>query len=132
MKTHKTEIRVRYEETDRMGVAYYGNYFTWFEVARSEHFRKLGLPYTELEEKGLRLMVADTKCAYKTPVTYDDLIDVETEITNMKNTSFVFLYKIYHKRCLVATGESTHVFTDVKGKPVRIPEKIKVALSVSV
>ena len=115
-----------------MGVVYYGNYFTWFEVARTEYFRQLGLPYTELEKEGVRLMVADAKCAYKSPATYDDLLTVETQIGNMKNTSLSFLYKIYSDgKKLIAEGESTHVFTDEKGKPIRIPERAKAALNVS-
>ena len=115
-----------------MGVVYYGNYFTWFEVARTEYFRQLGLPYTELEKEGVRLMVAEAKCAYKFPATYDDLLTVETEIGTIKNTSLSFLYKIYRdEKKLIAQGESTHVFTDVKGKPIRIPERAKAVLNVS-
>ena len=131
MKDRETTIRVRYEETDRMGVVYYANYLIWFEVARTEFFRRLGLPYTELEKEGVRLMVVEAKCAYKSPATYDDLITVKTRITKMKNTSLVFLYDLYREKTLVATGESTHVFTDEKAKPVRIPGRVKEALNAS-
>ena len=125
-----TTIRVRYEETDRMGVAYYGNYFVWFEVARTEHFRQSGCSYSELEKKGIRLMVIDAHCTYKARVTYDDVIVVETEIRDVKNTSFSFTYTIRHDSTVVATGRTGHVFTDEKGKPTRIPESIRSALTV--
>ena len=129
MQTHKTSIRVRYEETDRMGVAYYGKYLTWFEVARTDFFRKSGLSYRELEEKNeLRLMVVDAKCTYKSPATYDDELNIETSIGKVKNTSMVFSYKIFRDRTLVATGETSHVFTNKNGRPIKIPEKIKAAL----
>lgn len=133
MKSYKTKIRVRYEETDRMGVVYYANYFVWFEIARTEFFReKLGLSYRELEDKDkIGLMVINAKAVYKSPVTYDDLITVETYIAKVKNTSMVFDYKIYHNSTLVATGETSHVFTDSKGKPVRIPLIVKDKLSAS-
>ncbi|NQU95853.1 MAG: acyl-CoA thioesterase [Candidatus Omnitrophica bacterium] len=128
----KTQIRVRYQETDRMGVVYYGNYFTWFEVARTEYFRELGLPYTRLEKEGIRLMVADAKCTYKSPATYDDLLTIETQVVNIKNTSLSFSYKIYRdEKTLISLGESTHVFTDERGRPTRIPAKVKEVLNVS-
>lgn len=128
MKTHKTTIRVRYEETDRMGVAYYGNYFTWFEVARTEFFRAAGLSYRELEEKGgINLVVAGARCDYKNPATYDDLLEVESAVTAVKNTSLLFSYKVYRGSTLIAAGETSHVFTNKNSRPVKIPEEIKKA-----
>jgi len=132
MKAHTTEIRVRYEETDRMGVTYYGNYFTWFEVARTDYFRKKGLSYRRLEEEeGIALMVVSANCNYISPSTYDDVLTVESRVTEIKNTSLIFAYKIRRGADLVATGETSHVFTDKKGKPRRIPVGIKEAFSVS-
>ncbi|MFC1576455.1 acyl-CoA thioesterase [Candidatus Omnitrophota bacterium] len=131
MKSHKTELRVRYEETDRMGVVYYAKYLIWFEVARTELFHKLGLPYTQLEAQGVRLMVASAACNYKAPATYDDLVTVETEISEVKNTSLAFTYKVSRGETLLATGSTTHVFTDTRGKPMRIPGKVKEVLTVS-
>jgi acyl-CoA thioester hydrolase len=126
---HRTEIRVRYEETDRMGVVYYGKYFTWFEVARTEFFRKLGLSYRDMEERdGLGPMVCEASCNYKTPATYDDLLNIETSVTKIKNTSLAFGYKIYRRSDLVATGETWHVFTNKSGRPTKIPENVKRAL----
>ena len=126
---HETKIRVRYEETDRMGVAYYGKYFTWFEVARTEFFRSTGLSYREIEEKnGLSLMVVSARCEYKSPVTYDDLLTVETTLTSMRNTSIVFGYAIKCGSSSIASGETSHVFTNKNGRPVKIPEDITSAL----
>ena len=124
-----TEIRVRYEETDRMGVAYYGNYFVWFEVARTDFFREIGFPYVDLEKKGFRVMVVEASCSYKSPATYDDLLKVETKIRNIKNTSLDFIYKIHRDKLLVASGETTHVFTTSGGKPTKIPEDLKKSLT---
>ena len=120
-----TELRVRYKETDRMGVAYYGNYFTWFEVARTEFFRASGFPYEAIEKNGFRVMVVKATCSYKSPVTYDDLLKIETNIRNIKNTSLDFIYTIYMGKTLVARGETTHVFTNENCKPVKIPEELK-------
>lgn len=122
------ELRVRYEETDRMGVAYYGNYFTWFEVARTELFRAIGFPYDDIEKNGLRVMVVEASCSYKSPATYDDLLKIETKIKNIKNTSLDFDYIIRKGEALIARGETTHVFTDKSRKPVKIPEELKKAL----
>ncbi len=130
MKTCKTNIRVRYQETDRMGVVYYANYLVWFEVARTEYLRENGLSYRELEEKeGIGLMVKDVSCEYKAPTFYDDVLTVESQITDMKNSSLVFLYEIYRGTKLIATGKTTHVCTDKTGRPTRLPERIKETLS---
>ena len=129
MKNYKTSIRVRYEETDRMGVAYYGNYFTWFEVARTELFRSLGLSYRELEEKsGVNLMVVSASCSYKSPVTYDDLLTIETAISKTKNSSISFSYKMHRDSAIIAIGETAHVFTNKNGRPIKIPQEVKGAL----
>jgi acyl-CoA thioester hydrolase len=126
---HVTEIRVRYQETDRMGVVYYGNFFIWFEVARTEFFRRAGVVYRELEEKErLRFMVVDAQCSYKAPATYDDLLTIETVVTRTRNTSLTFSYRVCRGEEYIATGETSHVFTDEKGKPVRIPGHVREAL----
>jgi len=126
---HRAAIRVRYEETDRMGVVYYANYFVWFEIARTEYFRKRNLSYRKLEEQSqLHLMVVDAYCDYKAPATYDDLVFVETNIEEIRNTSLKFVYKVSRDSVLLATGRTTHVFTNKSGKPIKIPEEIKEAL----
>lgn len=125
MKTFETEIRVRYQETDNMGVVYYGNYFTWFEIARTEYFRSFGLSYKNLEAKGFYLMVAEATCSYKSPARYDDLVRIETWVSEFKNSSMKFEYRLQMLGKLIATGESAHVFTDLSGKPTRMPEEVR-------
>jgi len=125
MRSHETQIRVRYQETDNMGIVYYGNYFTWCEVARTEYLRSFGIAYTDLEKNGTYLLVASASCKYKSPARYDDVVTAKTWISEMKNTSLKFEYKFHVADRLVATGESTHVFTDRSFKPIRIPEGIK-------
>ncbi|OGW75805.1 MAG: hypothetical protein A2Z72_05185 [Omnitrophica bacterium RBG_13_46_9] len=115
-----------------MGVVYYAKYFVWFEVARTEFFREHRISYRELEERdGVRLMLVDARCTYKSPATYDDLITVNTKITDMKNTSLSFSYEIKRGGVLIATGTTTHVFTNAQGRPIRIPQKVREALTVS-
>ena len=125
MNTRSTDIRVRYQETDNMGVVYYANYLVWFEVARTEYFRSMGLVYRKLEDKGIYLMVASVSCKYKSPAKYDDTVTVETWIEDVKNTSLRFVYELSVGGRVIATGDSVHVFTDKNKKPVRIPGEIR-------
>ncbi len=125
MITHDTEIRVRYQETDNMGVVYYANYFIWFEVARTEYLRSLGVSYKRLEEKGIFLMVASATCRYKAPARYDDLVSIKTWVPGMSNSSLRFEHKLSIGTKLIATGESVHVFTNRMGRPVRVPDEIR-------
>jgi acyl-CoA thioester hydrolase len=125
MRIHETQIRVRYQETDNMGVVYYANYFIWLEVARTEYLRSSGVSYRHIEEKGSYMMVADARCQYKAPARYDDVVRIQTWIANMKNSSLDFAHKLYVGERLIATGESVHVFTNKSGKPVRIPKEIR-------
>jgi len=125
MNTRSTDIRVRYQETDNMGVVYYANYLVWFEVARTEYLRSMGLVYRKLEDKGIYLMVASVSCKYKSPAKYDETVTIETWIEDIKNTSLRFVYKLSVGERMIATGDSVHVFTDKNKKPVRIPAEIK-------
>lgn len=122
---HESQIRVRYEETDSMGVVYYANYLVWFEVARTEYFRALGISYRKLEEDGHYLMVAAVSCKYKSPARYDDIVRAQTWVSELKNSSLTFEYKLLVGETLIATGDSVHVFTNKSGRPVRMPEKIR-------
>ena len=125
MKHFETEIRVRYKETDNMGVVYYSNYLVWFEIARTEYFRKLlGIVYRDLEDRGMYLMVAEVNCKYKSPARYDDLIRAQAWISELKNSSLKFEYKLFIGEQLIATGDSVHVFTNKLGRPVRVPQEI--------
>ena len=125
MKMHETEIRVRYQETDNMGVVYYANYFVWFEVARTEYLRSTGISYKEMERDGMFMMVASAACEYKSPARFDDLVRIETWIPKLKNSSLQFEHKLFVGEKLVATGRSVHVFTNHLGRPIRIPDDLK-------
>jgi len=125
IKMHETEIRVRYQETDNMGVVYYANYFVWFEVARTEYLRSQGVSYRQLEANGLYLMVVSAACQYKYPAKYDDVVRIQTWLPEIKNSSLKFNHKLFVGDKLIATGESVHVFTNRSGKPVRVPEEMK-------
>ena len=131
MRIHETEIRVRYKETDNMGVVYYSNYFVWFEVARTEYLRALGISYRKIEEKGLYLVVADASSRYLYPARYDDIVRVESWIPEIKNSSLRFEYKLFIGKKPIATGETVHVFTDKSGRPKRIPKELKETLTAS-
>jgi acyl-CoA thioester hydrolase len=127
MKYFDHDIRIRYAETDQMGVSYYGNYFTWFEVGRTEYFRALGLPYTEYEAAGIFLPVGEAYCRYYRPVRYDQCITIRTWVSTLKQTSIAFTYTITEKgqKGKIAEGYTTHIFVDSKMKPQRIPADIR-------
>ncbi len=113
-------MRVRYAETDQMGVVYHANYFAWFEVGRSEYFRQLGMPYGEFEKNQLFLPVTKAFCQYKTPACYDDLLRVVTGINNLQEVRMSFKYEIFRheNNVLLAIGETEHAFVNHLGKPV--------------
>ncbi len=117
-------LRVRYAETDQMGVVYYANYLVWFEMGRAEYCRRMGFSYAELETSGFRLMVADAHCRYKAPARYDERVRVETTIQELKKKTLVFGYKIFNDATgqLLAQGYTKHVCTDMAGRLVRLPE----------
>lgn len=129
MRVHETQVRVRYQETDNMGVVYYANYLVWFEVARTEYLRSLGLSYRNIEAKGTYMMVASASCQYKSPARYDDIVRIQSWISDIKNSSFKFEYKLFVEDRLIATGESVHVCTNKAGRPVKIPSELKSPLS---
>lgn len=123
------ECRVRYGDTDKMGISYYANYFVWFEAARTEYFRALGFPYTECEKKGFFLPVIETGAHYLATSTYDDLLKIRTSVSRLGKTSIRFEYQVLNASGrLLATGFSVHVFVDRQMKPVRTPEEIHAAV----
>ena len=121
MSTASVKIKVRYQETDRMGVVYYSNYFIWFEIGRTELFNKIGISYADLEDKGYRLVTTEAHCKYKAPATYEDKIEVLTQLTEFKNPTITFNYNVRKGKVLIASGETKHAFTNVKGKVIRMP-----------
>lgn len=128
MRIHSVNLRVRYQETDQMGIVYYSNYYVWYEVARTEYFRSLKYPYRVLEKEGVYLVVASSSCQYKKPAYYDDKIVVRSWISSIKNTSFIFEYEVVRNKDILATGRTVHVFINKKGKPIKVPEKVRVLI----
>jgi acyl-CoA thioester hydrolase len=127
---HDTKIRVRYAETDQMGVVYHSNYLIWFEVGRVEIMRSLGFDYRRMEiEDDCYLVVADAHCRFHHPARYDELITVRTRILEAKNRVLKFGYEILREKDeqLLATGETTHVSCRRDGRVTHFPEKYKTA-----
>ncbi len=126
MKEHTLELRVRYAETDQMGVVYYSNYLVWFEASRTEFFRKKGLDYNRIEkERQIYLPVTEAHCRYKSPLRYDDVFTVTTWLTDVGRSRLTFEYAVKKDGSIVATGHTKHVFIDTNGKPIPIPQDIK-------
>lgn len=115
------KIEPRYEETDQMGVIYHGNYFTYFEVARTGYFKYFGYPYKVMEEKGVMLPVVDASCQYKKPIVYDDDIVVRTSIASVKGIRIQLQYEIIRTTTkeVLAIGKTTHAFVNLELKPIR-------------
>ncbi|MFD1768248.1 acyl-CoA thioesterase [Sphingobacterium suaedae] len=124
MFIHETKIRTRYAETDQMGYVYYGNYASYYEVARTEMLRSTGISYRELEEIGVMLPVTDLTCKYYQPARYDDLITVKTYIREKPLVRIKFEYEVFNQQgILLNTGSTQLVFVDMKkNKPCRAPQ----------
>ena len=123
---HETRLRVRYAETDQMGVVYHANHLIWFEVGRVELLRELGFSYRDMErEDGRYIAVAEVTCRYRAPVFYDDEIVVRTRLKTARESVVVFSYELVRadNRTLVAEGETTHIVTDATMKIAALPEK---------
>jgi acyl-CoA thioester hydrolase len=131
-----TEVRVRYAETDQMGIVYYANYLVWFELGRVEVLRSLGLTYSKLEtEHGCILPVVDARCRYRAPARYDDEIVIETRPALLRGTILKFAYRIYRKsvqnekeRELLAEGDTVHVVCDANLQRKPLPGHYEDAL----
>lgn len=127
----ESRLRVRYKDTDQMGIAHHANYIVWFEIGRTDLCRAAGFPYPEIEARGYILVVTDIQCRYRTPYRYDDEVVVRTSIGEMNSRSITFAYELYDARgeTLHATGTSSHLWLDEKSRrPVRADEEVKTAL----
>lgn len=124
---NKTEHRVRYSDTDHFGVVYYARYLDWFEAGRTEILRAKGVTYSELEKKGLFAPVVEIKVNYKKPARYDELVEVETSVEHVGNSSVKFVYKVFNKntRELLCEAYTVNVFINKEMKPVRIPDEVR-------
>jgi len=123
-----TTFRVRYAETDQMGIVYYANYFVWFEIGRTDFCRQHGFAYRDMEqEDGLYIAVAEARCRYKAPARYDDEIVVRTRLRDVRKRVLVFGYEVCRAVTdeLLAEGETVHVIIDRQGRPRALPEKYR-------
>jgi acyl-CoA thioester hydrolase len=123
-----SNVRVRYAETDQMGIVYYANYFIWFEIGRTDFCHQQGFAYRDMEQQdGLYIMVAEARCRYKAPARYDDEIQVRTWLSACRKRVLTFGYEIYRASTdeVLAEGETVHVITDRNGRPRALPEKYR-------
>lgn len=122
----ETKIRVRYKETDKMGVVYHSNYFVWFEVGRTEMIRVIGISYKDMETMGFLLPVLDASCSYKNSALYDDEVIIKTKISYYNGLKMDFVYEAVRAidNKLLAIGTTKHVWVDVNYKPVRLDKKL--------
>src|SRR5262245_3459817 len=121
---HEASLRVRYAETDKMGVVYHANYLVWFEIGRTEYCRARGFSYRDMEEsENAFLVVAESYCRYKAPAYYDDELIVRTHITELRRRSLRFGYEIVRVSdgVVIAEGETGHVVTDATGRVRTLP-----------
>lgn len=121
-----SELRVRYVETDKMGIVHHSVYLHWMEIGRAEYLRNCGLSYREMEKKGIRIVVVEAFCKYLSKALYDDLIIVKTKLSESSRISFTFEYEILRKcdKKLLAKGYTKHIATDSNNKPKRVSSEI--------
>jgi acyl-CoA thioester hydrolase len=132
LEYHDAAVRVRYAETDQMGVVYHANYLIWFEVGRVELIRALGIEYKTMEiADDCHIVVAEAHCRYLHPARYDERLRVRTRIAEAKNRTIRFSYEIFRAddNRLLATGETVHVICGINGKPKLLPAKYRNAFS---
>jgi acyl-CoA thioester hydrolase len=120
----ETPIRVRYADTDTMGVVYYGTYPIYFEVGRAEYMRSKGFPYRKFEETGFHLVVVHLEAKYYNTATYDDLLTVRTSITELKSRGLAFHYEVFRDGALIVEGKTKHICTNSDKKTVVIPPSL--------
>jgi acyl-CoA thioester hydrolase len=128
---NEVRLRVRYAETDQMGVAYHSNHFIWFEVGRVELLRQLGFSYKDMEQNdNCHMPVVDARCRYRVPAVYDEEVIVRTHLKNVRESMAQFGYELLRAsdRKLLATGETMHLAIDSEKKSTSFPEKYMKAL----
>lgn len=130
MLVQEVNIRVRYAETDQMGYVYYGNYATYYEVARAECLRNLGFSYKLLEEKGVMMPVVENRSKFIRPARYDDLLTIKVMVDEMPHRRITFRYEVYNEqKKLINLGETILAFVNMNnGRPCDVPESIHTLL----
>lgn len=122
MFVSETRFTVRYAETDQMGIVHHSNYPVWFEAGRTDFIKKMGMPYSRIEESGVLLPLIELRCLYKGAARYEDEVVVRTSIQDATNTRLTFHYEVYREgeREPITTGETMHVWTTKELKPLNI------------
>ena len=122
-----SRLRVRYAETDQMGIAWHGSYFEWFEVGRTDLLRERGMTYRELEEQDLYLPVVEARAAYGRPARYDDALVVHTRVASHSGARVAFEYEVRLEadELPLATGFTAHAAVNGRGKPRRLPPELR-------
>jgi acyl-CoA thioester hydrolase len=119
----RSQVTVRYAETDMMGIVYHGNYLPWFEIGRTTLLKEQGLPYRQLEEDGYRLPVLEIQAKYLRPAVYDDTLTIVTTLRERPTLRMTLHYEVFQGEHLLATGHSVHAFIDKAGRPIRPPAR---------
>ncbi|HWL15631.1 MAG TPA: thioesterase family protein [Opitutus sp.] len=117
----RASVTVRYAETDMMGIVYHANYLPWFEVARTQLLREQGFPYRQLETDGYRIPVLEVSAKYLRPALYDDTLTIVATIREKPMLRIRIHYEVFRGEELLATGQSSHAFCDLRGQPTRPP-----------
>jgi acyl-CoA thioester hydrolase len=122
-----SHVRVRYAETDKMGVVYYANYLVWFEVGRCEWLRRAGYSYREVEEAGVILPVVEARCEYRQPARYDDEIEIRATGALLSAVRVQFDYEIVREASgvIAAVGRTVHAVLNPAGRPTRLPSQVR-------
>jgi acyl-CoA thioester hydrolase len=123
-ESDEIQIRVRYAETDRMGLLHHANYFVYFEQARTELLRKRGMTYRDMEDAGHLLVIVDLGCKYKRPAYYDDVLTLRTIVERVTHVKIVHRYEVLRDGVLLAEGHSTLACVDREGRPQALPESL--------
>ena len=120
-------VRVRYSETDSMGIVYHANYVVWFEIGRTEFCRAAGYPYRAMEEQGILILVTGVDCRYRRAAKYDDLVTIRTRMGDVGSRGLSFFYEVALAGVgtLLAEGSTRHVFVDRTSRPIPIPSSIR-------
>jgi acyl-CoA thioester hydrolase len=126
-RVHPVELRVRYAETDRMGVVYHANYLAWCEVGRTEYIRSLGVSYADLESRGLMLAVSDASLRYHAPARYDEIVRIATSLGELRSRTVTFEYLITHAASgtRLVSARTTLVSMDDRGRTVSLPPDVR-------
>lgn len=123
---HRTKLRVRYGETDQMGIVYHPNYYIYFEAGRTEFLRENGcMSYKDMEAAGVMMPLIETQCKHILPANYDDELIVETSVKTMTVARIIFFYKLFRAEdgVIIAEGETSHAFVSKEGRPINLKKR---------